>query len=48
MTDTSANTVVETRQQRFERILGLEPFKGLKAILDSLSGDRAALCDGVQ
>ena len=48
MTDTSASTVAETRQQRFERILSLEPFQGLKAILDSLSGNRAALCDGVQ
>jgi hypothetical protein len=43
MVDSSANTVVETRQQRFERILCLEPFKGLKAILDSLSRDRAAV-----
>ena len=47
MTDSSTNTVVETRQQRFERILCQEPFKGLKAILDSLSRDRAAVCDGV-
>jgi len=47
MVDSSVNTVSETRQQRFERILGQEPFKGLKAILDSLSRDRAALCDGV-
>ena len=47
MADSSANTVVETTQQRFERILGLEPFKGLKAILDSLARDRAAVCDGV-
>ena len=48
MSDSTVNTVSETRQQRFERILGQEPFKGLKAILDSLSRDRAALCDGVQ
>jgi hypothetical protein len=47
MSDSSTNTVVETKQQRFERILGREPFKGLKAILDSLSRERAALCDGV-
>ena len=47
MADSSANTVVETREQRFERLLGREPFKGLKAILDSLSRDRVALCDGV-
>ena len=48
MTPISANTVVETRQQRFERILSLGLFQGLKAILDSLSRDRAALCAGVQ
>jgi hypothetical protein len=47
MADPSVNTVGETRQQRFERILSLEPFKGLKAIFDSLSRDQAALCDGV-
>jgi hypothetical protein len=47
MTGPSVNTVGETKQQRFERILSLEPFKGLKAILDSLSRDQAALCDGV-
>ena len=47
MGDSLANAVVETRQQRFDRILCLEPFKGLKAILDSLSRDKAALCDGV-
>jgi hypothetical protein len=47
MSDSSTNTVVETKQQRFERVLGREPFKGLKAILDSLSRERAALCDGV-
>jgi len=47
MADSSTNTVVETKQQRFERVLGREPFKGLKAILDSLARERAALCDGV-
>jgi hypothetical protein len=47
MADPSTDTVSETRQQRFERILSLEPFKGLKAIFDSLSRDQAALCDGV-
>ena len=41
------NTAVETRQQRFERMLRLEPFKGLKAILDSVCRDREALCDEV-
>jgi hypothetical protein len=44
----SVNTLVETRQQRFERILCQDPFQGLKAILDSVSRDREALCDGVQ
>ena len=48
MADSSANAVVETKEQRFERLLNREPFKGLKAILDSLSRDRTALCDGVQ
>ncbi len=48
MTESLANTVTETRAQRFERILCREPFKGLKAIFDSLSRDQAALCDGVQ
>ena len=43
----SASTAVETRQQRFERILSREPFKGLKAILDSVCRDREALCDQV-
>ena len=47
MADPSTNTVVETKQQRFERILGQEPFKGLKAILDSVCRDREALCDAV-
>ena len=43
----STSTVDETKQQRFERILAREPFKGLKAIFDSLHRERAALCDGV-
>jgi hypothetical protein len=47
MADPSANTVSETKQQRFERILSLEPFKGLKAIFDNLSREPATLCDGV-
>jgi len=37
----------ETPQQRFETILSREPFKGLKAILDSLSADRQAQYVGV-
>ena len=47
MVEPSVNAVSETRQQRFERILSFEPFKGLKAILDNLSCDQATLCDGV-
>jgi hypothetical protein len=47
MADPTANTVVESRQQRFERLLNREPFKGLKTILDSLSRDREAVWDGV-
>jgi len=38
---------MEARQQKFERVLAREPFKGLKAVLDSLSPDREALCEGV-
>lgn len=47
MTNQSANTGTETRQQNFEHVLSREPFKGLKAILDRLSRDREALCEGV-
>jgi hypothetical protein len=47
MVDSSTSTAPETRQQRFERMLCREPFKGLKAVLDSLSGDRVAVCDTV-
>ena len=47
MAETSTNTVDETKQQRFERILGREPFKGLKTILDNLSRDRDAVWAGV-
>ena len=38
---------METRQQNFERVLSREPFKGLKAIFDSLSLDRQELFEGV-
>ena len=38
---------MDVRQENFERVLSREPFKGLKAILDSLSSDRVALCEGV-
>ena len=38
---------METRQPNFERVLAREPFKGLKAIFDSLASDRVALCEAV-
>ena len=41
------NTGNETRQQHFERILSLEPFTGLKAVLDCLRPDRQTLADAV-
>ena len=47
MANSSANTGLETRQENFERALSREPFKGLKAILDSLTRDREAICAGV-
>jgi hypothetical protein len=47
MADPSAHRVAETRQEHFERILSAEPFQGLKAILDRVSPDRAAICEGV-
>jgi hypothetical protein len=47
MTNQTANMGTESRQQNFERVLSREPFKGLKAILDSLSRDRQALFEGV-
>ena len=40
-------TPVETSQEWFERVLAREPFKGLKAILDSLSSRREVLHEGV-
>ena len=45
MANPSANADLET--SHFERVLSGEPFKGLKAILDSLSPDRKAQCEGV-
>src|SRR5437870_11766840 len=39
---------LESAQQRFERILAREPFRGLKAILDCLSLDREALWQGIE
>jgi hypothetical protein len=43
----STNTAIETRPQRFERALSREPFRGLKAILDSVTTDRPSLCGKV-
>lgn len=40
MANPSPDTDLETKN--FERVLSLEPFKGLKAILDSASPDRVA------
>ena len=37
------NTGVETTQQNFDRVLSRESFKGLKAVLDSVSTDQEAL-----
>lgn len=48
MANQSADTRKETKQQNFEQVLSREPFKGLKAILDCLSSDRTALCEGVE
>jgi len=47
MTNQSKNLGTEDRQQAFESVLSREPFKGLKAIFDSLSADRQALIEGV-
>jgi len=47
MTTPSANPDRETRQRRFERVLSLEPFTGLKAVLDSLCHNPQALCEAV-
>ncbi len=48
MLENTLSTEVETGQQRFERILDQAPLKGLKAIFNHLSSDRAILCAGVQ
>lgn len=47
MTKPSAEPGLDTRLQHFELVLSREPFKGLKAILDSLSLDRPKLCEAV-
>ena len=48
MADSPANTVVETREQRLERILCQDRFKGLKAILETVSRDRGAVCESLE
>jgi hypothetical protein len=47
MANSAPNTGNETRQQRFERVLSLERFTGLKAILGCLHSDRQTLRDAV-
>jgi hypothetical protein len=47
MANPPANAGMEMRRRNFERVLSREPFTGLKAILDSLSPDREALCEAV-
>jgi len=47
MANQSVNTVSDVKQQTFESVLAREPFTGLKAILDTLTRDREALCAGV-
>jgi hypothetical protein len=47
MPDHPANPAIETTQQRLENVLSREPFKGLKAILHSVSPDRQAIYAGV-
>jgi hypothetical protein len=37
----------KTQPEEFERVLSLEPFTGLKAILDALRADRQALASAV-
>ena len=44
----SAHTVVETTQQNFHRVLSRESFKGLKAVLDSISSDQETLREAVR
>src|SRR6185503_11765792 len=39
---------MEITQQNLDRVLSSEQFKGLKAILDSLSPDRQTLCEVVR
>jgi len=47
MANQTSDGSTETKQENFERVLAREPFRGLKAILESLSADRGALFEGV-
>jgi hypothetical protein len=44
----SSSTDSSRLQQRFEAIFSQAHFAGLKAVLESLTGDREALCAGIQ
>ena len=46
MEDQPARTGLETDE--FDRVLALEPFKGLKVILDSVSADRSARREAIK
>lgn len=48
MLNPSIITASEARQPKFDSVLAREPFKGLKAIFDSLAPDRGVLCEAVQ
>jgi len=47
MANQTADPGVESRQQRFESVLSREQFKGLKAILDSVSPSGDGLCQRI-
>jgi hypothetical protein len=47
MANSSVNAGMDMRRRNLERVLSREPFTGLKAILDSLSPRREALCEAV-
>ena len=48
MTNQPTNTGVDTTQQHFGSVLSREPFKGLKAVLDSLSTNQESLREAVR
>jgi hypothetical protein len=47
MVTQTAKAGPEMTQEHFQHVLSREPFKGLKAIFDSLSSDRESLCQAV-